>query len=211
MSNSPATRKPSTTTDRYHHGNLRVALLEAAEVELAENGIEHFSLRSVAKRANVSHAAPAHHFTDTSGLLTALAAVGIRRLHAAQIGAMEEADTNDDVAQLAASGLGYVRFATANPALFRLVFSSGRPDHDDPELSEAVEISYNMVVDLVEKAAGDRVRTTQDAERNIAATWATAHGLADLLVSGKLKSLIAMSLEDREAAILDIVSRTTAR
>ena len=64
---------------RYHHGDLRAALLHAAEVELEHNGIEAFSLRKVAKRAGVSHAAPAHHFGDVSGLLTALAVVGNRR------------------------------------------------------------------------------------------------------------------------------------
>lgn len=57
----------------YHHGDLRAALLHAAEEELAERGMEAFSLRSVAKRAGVSHAAPAHHFGDAQGLLTALA------------------------------------------------------------------------------------------------------------------------------------------
>ena len=60
---------------KYHHGDLRAALLAAAEAELAERGVEAFSLRQVAKRAGVSHAAPAHHFGDAQGLLTALAAV----------------------------------------------------------------------------------------------------------------------------------------
>ena len=59
------------TEKPYHHGDLRAALLAAAEVELSEKGVEGFSLRSVAKRAGVSHAAPAHHFGDSQGLLTA--------------------------------------------------------------------------------------------------------------------------------------------
>ena len=61
---------------QYHHGDLRAALLRAAEAELNEAGIEAFSLRRVAKRAGVSHAAPAHHFRDVRGLLTALSAEG---------------------------------------------------------------------------------------------------------------------------------------
>ena len=69
---------------RYHHGDLRAALLEAGEAELAEHGVEGFSLRGVAKRAGVSHAAPAHHFRDANGLLTALAAEGFRRFVAKQ-------------------------------------------------------------------------------------------------------------------------------
>ena len=63
----------------YHHGDLAAALLAAAEAELAEKGVEAFSLRSVAKRAGVSHAAPAHHFGDATGVLTALATEGFRR------------------------------------------------------------------------------------------------------------------------------------
>jgi hypothetical protein len=72
-----AANKQETAAPRpYHHGDLRAALLSAAEEELAERGMEAFSLRSVAKRAGVSHAAPAHHFGDAQGLLTALAAEG---------------------------------------------------------------------------------------------------------------------------------------
>lgn len=194
---------------RYHHGNLRAALLQAAEDELVEKGIEHFSLRGVAKRAGVSHAAPAHHFTDTDGLLTALARTGFRRLHAAQLEAMEEAEDKPG-AQLAALGLGYVRFALANPALFRLVFSSDRPDYENEELRRTAEQSYNLLVDRVEQAIGERARTTEEASRNIAAVWAAAHGLADLLVAGRLKNMVGLPEAEREAAILDIVARAAS-
>ena len=67
----------------YHHGDLRAALLRAAEVELSERGVEGFTLRGCARRAGVSHAAPAHHFGDADGLLTALAAEGFARFNAA--------------------------------------------------------------------------------------------------------------------------------
>ena len=78
----------------YHHGDLRAVLLHAAEAELAERGIEAFSLRSVAKRAGVSHAAPAHHFGDTGGLLTALAAQGYQQFLAAQAAREAVAEAN---------------------------------------------------------------------------------------------------------------------
>ena len=107
----------------YHHGDLRAALLAAAEVELAEAGIEAFSLRQVARRAGVSHAAPTHHFGDGQGLLTALAAEGYRRLLATQA-AHEARAAPDARAQLVAAGVGYVDFAMTSPALFRLLFGS---------------------------------------------------------------------------------------
>src|SRR5262245_45102253 len=92
---------PVSRAQPYHHGNLRAALLEAAEAELEAEGIEGFSLRGVAKRAGVSHAAPAHHFGDASGLLTGLAAEGYRRFVAAQKNA-----SSDGMSQLVAAGLG---------------------------------------------------------------------------------------------------------
>ncbi|MGL5012504.1 MAG: TetR/AcrR family transcriptional regulator, partial [Paracoccaceae bacterium] len=117
----------------YHHGDLRAALLAAAEAELADHGIEAFSLRQVAKRAGVSHAAPAHHFGDANGLLTALAAEGFRQFAAAQAAREAQADKAPR-AQMIAAGLGYVDFAMARPALFRLMHASDRPAYDTPEL-----------------------------------------------------------------------------
>ena len=81
-------RDPDPAADRvgrrYHHGDLAAALLVAGEAELVDKGIESFSLRGVAKRAGVSHAAPAHHFGDANGLLNAIAARGFERFVARQ-------------------------------------------------------------------------------------------------------------------------------
>src|SRR5688572_25193146 len=66
--------------DGYHHGDLRAALISAAEEELVEKGVDGFTLRGCARRAGVSHAAPAHHFKDVRALFTALATIGLRRL-----------------------------------------------------------------------------------------------------------------------------------
>ena len=94
----------------YHHGNLFSTLLDAAEEELIERGMEGFSLRGVAKRAEVSHAAPAHHFGDANGLLTALAARGFERFIQRQRDFRQRAASSPR-AQLEASGVGYVVFA----------------------------------------------------------------------------------------------------
>lgn len=190
----------------YHHGDLRAALLGAAEAELARTGIEGFSLRAVAKRAGVSHAAPAHHFGDVKGLLTALAAEGFRRFLATQKSAMAEADA-DPKAQLQAAGLGYVRFASASPALFRLIFSSDRTDFEDPELSVASSDSYNMLQRQVKDVTGRDPASDPEALVDLQGTWAIAHGLADLLAAGRLKTLSALPVKEREAQILRIIGR----
>ena len=110
----------------YHHGDLRAALIAAAEAEIDAHGVESFSLRAVAKRAGVSHAAPAHHFGDANGLLTALAAEGFARFVETQR-AHEAAAPPGQPDRLVAAGLGYIAFATGHPALFRLMFASRRP------------------------------------------------------------------------------------
>ncbi len=187
-------------TDKpYHHGDLRKSLLAAAEAELAERGIEAFSLRAVAKRAGVSHAAPAHHFGDGNGLLTALAAEGFRQFLAAQT-AREAVAAPDAASQLVAAGLGYIDFAMQRPALFRLLWGSARPDFGDAELGRAAAASYQHLVDQVTAAGG---RTVADES----AVWAMAHGLADLLSAGRMLSIGSSAPGDRDAVIAGMLRR----
>jgi AcrR family transcriptional regulator len=181
----------------YHHGDLRAALLAAAEAELTEKGVEGFSLRSVAKQAGVSHAAPSHHFGDTNGLLTALAAEGFRRfqatLDAREQGAVDARD------RAVRAGLGYLEFALARPALFRLIFSSARPDYASDDLIEAARVAYDHLVGLVVALGGGEV--------DVVALWATAHGIADLANGHKLRTLQEKAPADREALIRAVLAR----
>jgi AcrR family transcriptional regulator len=199
MSDEPASPR------RYHHGNLREALVHSAEAELQEHGLEQFSLRGVAKRAGVSHAAPAHHFGDTTGLLTALATVGFERLVAFK-DREQAAAVADSVSQLVAAGLGYVAFAEAHPALFHLMFTSRRPDFADPALCAAGETAYRLLVEDVRRVAADAGIEDEGAvEARIAATWALAHGLADLVIAGRLRHLDGAAAKDRRQRLSAIL------
>jgi AcrR family transcriptional regulator len=185
------------TEKPYHHGDLRAALLAAAEAELSEKGVEGFSLRSVAKRAGVSHAAPAHHFKDTNGLLTALAAEGFHRfqdtLDAREVGATDARD------RAMRAGFGYLEFALKRPALFRLIFSSVRPDFASPDLIEAAARAYDHLVGLVSVLGG--------GETDVVALWATSHGIADLSAGHKLRTLRDKSPQERETMIRAVLLR----
>ena len=77
-----STRKPSGAESPYHHGDLHVALLKAAQTVLERDSLPGLTLRAVAREAGVSHAAPTHHFGDLTGLLSELAAVGFRNFNA---------------------------------------------------------------------------------------------------------------------------------
>lgn len=207
MTSDPPRLKPfpvlATEPRPYHHGDLRAALLSAAEVELAERGIEGFSLRSVAKRAGVSHAAPAHHFGDAQGLLTALAAEGFRQFLAAQA-AREALAERDPASQLVAAGLGYVDFALARPALFRLMWQSDRPDFTQADLGQAARMAYQHLIDQVMAAGG---RSTADE----AAAWAMAHGLADLLAAGRMIGVASLPPAARDAMVAEMMLRMVPR
>lgn len=185
------------TEKPYHHGDLRAALLAAGEAELTEKGVEGFSLRSVAKRAGVSHAAPAHHFGDTGGLLTALAAEGFTRfqdtLDAREVGATDARD------KAVRAGLGYLEFAMRRPALFRLIFSSVRPDFASTDLTAASRRAYDHLVHLVTALGG--------GDTDVVALWVTSHGLADLAAGQRLRTLQGRPPEEREAMIRAVLMR----
>lgn len=170
---------------QYHHGDLKRSLLEAAEAELVAKGVEGFSLRGVAKQAGVSHAAPAHHFGDAAGLLTALAANGYQRFLKAQLSRQQIADP-DPRAQLAASGLGYIDFATQNPALFRLMFASERPDRSSPSLADGANRAFEKLVDDVSNLSGNDPHADSAAMTQVLAAWTVVHGLSDLLIADRL-------------------------
>jgi AcrR family transcriptional regulator len=190
----------------YHHGDLRHALLDAAEKELADRGIEGFTLRGCAKRAGVSHAAPAHHFRDANGLLTALAALGFERFLSFQKARQADAP-QDPRSQLVASGLGYIDFALANPALFRLMFASERADFASDDLARNADAAFDYLVQGVEAIRGRDPYRDAAGMLDVMATWGLTHGLADLMLSGRMKPLLAMPPAARDAALSQIIGR----
>lgn len=191
--------KKAAAPQPYHHGDLRAALLAAGEAELAERGIEAFSLRGVARRAGVSHAAPAHHFGDAGGLLTALATEAFHRFVQRQERRQSKAPA-DPLSQLVAAGLGYIDFALDHPALFRLMFSSRRPSHGTPALAQAANAAYDK---LQRDVAALRPGTSTT---DVQTVWALTHGLADLLNGGRIKSLAELRPAQREAAVAALLS-----
>lgn len=164
------------TSRGYHHGDLRAALLDAAEQVVAERGIDGFSLRECARRAGVSPAAPAHHFGDARGLLTALAT----RAFAALSDSLATSPTSKDaIADLHALGAAYVAFAFARPALFDLMWRRARLDGDDPAFIAAADAAFDPLAGAVARVTGgapDRA--------DVLAAWSMVHGYARLALDG---------------------------
>ncbi|MQM26916.1 TetR/AcrR family transcriptional regulator [Glycomyces albidus] len=181
-------------TDRYHHGDLRRALIDAAVAAVAETGPSALSLRAVAKRAGVSHAAPAHHFGDKAGLLTAVAAEGFDRL----ADALERAwATTGD---FSAVGAAYVRFAIDHRAYFAIMFRPELLHVDDPDLLRAEARSGAAL----HRGSGGADPDAGFNARALAA-WSLAHGFAELLIAGNFSRAV---IDDPEAAFKAVAAAT---
>ncbi|WP_418320350.1 TetR/AcrR family transcriptional regulator [Piscinibacter sakaiensis] len=171
--------------EAYHHGALRDALIAATESLLAERGLEGFSLREVARRSGVSPAAPAHHFGDAQGLLTAVATLAFDGLtEALEAGNARGGD--DAVARLREQGVGYVDFAMKFPGRFSLMFRSGKPA--DEALSRSAAAAFaaleNGVRELFGVAADEDLTPAQ--WQALLSIWSVVHGFAQLALAGQL-------------------------
>lgn len=169
----------------YHHGALREALLAAAEALLAEQGVERFTLRACARRAGVSHAAPAHHFGDVRGLLTAVATRSFERM-VALMRRYREAAPDDAAAQFGAVGQAYLDYAVANRAPFRLMFRHELLDTDDAALQAAGEAAFEQLRETLTAFVRERGVKDPDLTARLLAAWSVVHGLATLLLENRL-------------------------
>lgn len=169
-------------TRTYHHGDLRRAVLSAALEVVRSDGVAAISLRDLARRAEVSHAAPAHHFKDKAGLLTAIAAEGFELL-ATALAAVPTGATH----RLREMGVKYVEFALGHPAHFEVMFQPRLLHGDDAELVAAKERASRALRSGVDDLPTGRRRP--DARRAGLAAWSLAHGFATLQLSGSLPAL----------------------
>jgi AcrR family transcriptional regulator len=164
-------------TDRYHHGDLPNALRAAAAELIAERGLGAFSLREVSRRAGVSHAAPAHHFGDTEGLLTSLAIEGFTYLGDSLDTAA--ADIDDPVERLVAVGRAYVRVGSEHPGHCQVMFRTDVVDVDDGELQLAGQRAYSILENTV-RAVAEAANPELDVIEAANLCWAVSQGLLEL-------------------------------
>jgi AcrR family transcriptional regulator len=209
---APSKPKPPPA---YHHGALRQALLAATEELLLESGVDAFTLRECARRAGVSHAAPAHHFGDARGLLTAFATVGFDRL-ADQMEAYLRAAPARPAERLVAVGQAYIDFALDHRAHFQLMFGSDRLDTGDPELARAGQrASEPLHLAMAEVMAAHRLPPESLPPRLLLA-WSAVHGYATLVLEGQCSAPFGLGIDQpqraREAAraMLDLLSPALA-
>jgi AcrR family transcriptional regulator len=187
-------------TKRYHHGELRDALLTAALAMLEREGPAALSLRALARAVGVSAMAPYHHFADREALLAAVAIAGFERLQ--QQKAENEAAHVSARDALVAGAANYVRFILDNPNLYRLMkgpeFSSSKRH---PELSEAAAAPGRTLVKLIARLL-DENDVRGPTEQYALALWGLAHGVGTLALDGQLSPSSAHAIAQDGAAAL---------
>ena len=193
-----------TSGTGYHHGDLPNALRCAAVEVIDERGLGAFSLREVARRAGVSHTAPAHHFGDMRGLLTSVAAEGFEALYAATAAAA--AGIDDPVERLIAIGEAYVRLARSNHAHCEVMFRVDVIDPDDPTLVEHGMQAYAVLEDTVRQLI-ESEQLGVDLDDATWLCWSTMQGLVTL---GPKLDVIARAKERPDPSSTALVREFTA-
>lgn len=206
----------------YHHGDLPAALLRAVGELIVEGGPGAVSVRAVARRAGVSHAAPAHHFGDRAGLLSAYASQGFEAFLAALREAMGELPEDSSVTDaVLAMGAAYVDFGLAQASRYAVMFRPEMVDEEDEGLSEAGRRAFAALLAVLRAGLAEDA-TDEDVLVLAMATWSTVHGLVSLsldtpkdaprppldrLVAGTLGVLVA-GLRSHPLWVGDGTSRT---
>ena len=168
------------TEGQYHHGDLPSALLAAVGALIEEGGVTAVSVRAVARRAGVSHAAPAHHFGDRGGLLAAYAAQGFDAMLATFLATLEGLDADATAADaVRAMGEAYLRFGFEQPGWYAVMFRKELVDCEAPVLVSSGGRAFEAVL-AVHRSCLDEDATDEDVLHLSMAAWSTVHGFVSL-------------------------------
>jgi AcrR family transcriptional regulator len=177
---------------RARKRDLREILLRGVAELVRKRGVGFVSLREVARRARVSHGAPAKHFRNKAALLTAFATQGYGHLAESVMSELSAAPARDGRAQFDAVGRGYVRFAVERPQHFEIMFRLDWLNAADPEFQAAGEAAYSLLATVVQSCDAEGLLRGRDPEIVSVAAWSMVHGLAALWTGGRLKGRFAL-------------------
>ncbi len=177
------------STNSYHHGDLRVAIVVKAIEMIAENGVEGVTMRSLGQQLGVSRAAPYRHFAGKVELLTAVAAEGFCRLQTTM--AHASPPETDLLIRYYKMGEAYIQFAIENPTLYRLMLGEKSLSRENaPNLASAADEAFATLQDMIEQCQQANLLKAGDPCLLTYATWAMVHGVASLIIDGQLHAEI---------------------
>ena len=180
-----ASRRANPT---YYGGDLRRDLLDTALELIDQDGPSAVSLRSLARRLGVSHAAPANHFPDKAALFTAIAVEGFELLaRAIQDGAGQLGPEATAGQRFRAAGQAYTGFALAHPAHFAVMWQRDLLHQDDPALAAAGDTTFELLLGSVREIQSEGWAAGSDPQAVAYLAWSVVHGLAALWLGGSLQ------------------------
>ena len=174
----------------YHHGDLKNALIAAGVEILAHEGIASLSLRSVARRAGVSHSAPYAHFSDKQALIAAISTEGFRHLYSQLDTALNE-HSAEPGRQLVACGLAYMRFALNERDIFKIMFSGVlEQEKDYVDFVEISQATFQLLVKVVGACQEKGILHPAPTELLATAIWGQVHGLVSLALERQISHTV---------------------
>lgn len=195
--------------NQYHHGDLKNALIQAGIEILSREGVNALSLRKVARRAGVSHAAPYAHFADKQELVAAISTEGYKEIYERVYGAVQR-HQGEPLRQLVEAAWAYVEFALNDPDHFKITLSGAvEKEKDYPALVAITQESFNLVVDLVAAAQRAGILRAGPPDLMAVSVWGLVHGFTLLILEDQISHTVLDRYKLKEMLIFSLDQITT--
>jgi AcrR family transcriptional regulator len=193
----------------YHHGDLKNALIKAGADLLSKEGVSALSLRKVAQKAGVSHAAPYAHFDDKQALIAAISTEGYKDLYG-RIAQAAECYRSDPLRRFVEASWAYVQYALDEPDHFKVTLSGMiEKEQDYPAFIETAQQTFGLVVDIVEGCQQAGILRQGPSDLMAVSVWSLIHGFVTLLLEKQVSHTVLDRFTVREMFIFTLGQITT--
>jgi AcrR family transcriptional regulator len=196
--------RPVSKKKTYHHGDLKNALIEAGADILSKEGVSALSLRKVAQKAGVSHAAPYAHFADKQALIAAISTAGYQKLYE-QIARAADQYRAEPLRRFVEASWAYVQFALDEPDQFKVTLSGMiEKEQDYPAFVETAQQTFGLVVEVVEQCQQAGILRPGVSDLTAVSVWALIHGFVTLLTEHQISHTVLDRYTVREMFIVTL-------
>jgi len=188
----------------YHHGDLKNALIKAGADILSKEGVSALSLRKVAQKAGVSHAAPYAHFADKQALIAAISTAGYKQLYE-QIAQAADQYRAEPLRRFVEASWAYVQFALDEPDQFKVTLSGMiEKEQNYPAFVETAKQTFGLVVEVVEQCQQAGILRPGASDLMAVSVWALIHGFVTLLLENQVSHTVLDRFTVREMFIFTL-------